>query len=69
VVFGIDAERLRVFRGEWAEQRDADPLRVGRFPRTLPGSALCSSETWQANAETSSKQPQMVLLFTRAKVW
>jgi tRNA(Arg) A34 adenosine deaminase TadA len=24
VVFGIDAERLRVFRGERAEQRDAE---------------------------------------------
>ena len=31
MVFGIDAERLRVFRGERAEQRDADPLRVGRL--------------------------------------
>ena len=35
VVFGIDAERLRVFRGEWAEQRDADPLRVGRLSQVF----------------------------------
>ena len=53
VVFGIDAERLRVFRGERAEQRDADPLRVGRLSQDLPGSAPCSNATWRASAATS----------------
>ena len=45
VVFGIDAERLRVFRGERQDQRDAelschDVFRASPHPITCIGPAL-----------------------------